>query len=71
MKTETASGQPASKEYNMRDPNRIDKFCAELAELWKNNCSDWRFGQLVTNVYGYHSNRDPFFSRRRGKHDVI
>lgn len=45
----------------MRDPNRIDKFCAELAELWKNNCSDWRFGQLVTNVYGYHSNRDPFF----------
>lgn len=43
----------------MRDPNRIDKFCAELAELW-HKVPDWRFAQLIVNVYG-HSDRDPFF----------
>lgn len=43
----------------MRDPDRIDKFCAELAELW-HKVPDWRFGQLIVNVYG-HSTRDPFF----------
>ena len=34
----------------MRDINRIDKFCNELAEIWKTNCPDWRFGQLIGNV---------------------
>ncbi len=27
----------------MRDPNRIDKFCNELAAIWKSNAPDWRF----------------------------
>ena len=40
----------------MRDPNRIDVFCAELAAIW-HKVPDWRFGQLVTNVLG----RDPFY----------
>lgn len=44
----------------MRDPDRIDLFCKELAKIWKNNASDWRFGQLVCNVYG-EASRDPFF----------
>ena len=34
----------------MRNPARIDVFCAHLAKLWKSNCPDWRFGQLVTNL---------------------
>ena len=34
----------------MRDINRIDKFCNELAEIWKTNCPDWRFGQFIGNV---------------------
>ena len=33
----------------MRDPNRIDKFCATLAELW-HKVPDWRFGQLIRNM---------------------
>lgn len=47
----------------MRDINRIDKFCSELAEVWKNNACDLRFGQLINNVLGdmQASGRDIFF----------
>lgn len=48
----------------MRDKNRIDKFCNELAEIWKGyECSDWRFGQLMVNVLGKMQSEglDPFF----------
>ena len=31
----------------MRDPDRIDAFCKELAKIWKSKVPDWRFGQLV------------------------
>ena len=34
----------------MRDPNRIYKFCNQLAEIWVTQCPDWRFGQLVLNI---------------------
>ena len=47
----------------MRDPNRIDEFCAHLAELW-HNVPDWRFGQLMCNVLGQISHDrgiDPFY----------
>lgn len=43
----------------MRDPNRIHNFLYEIGELWKDNCPDWRFGQLMVNfitTYG-----DPFY----------
>lgn len=43
----------------MRDPARIDKFCSELAKLWK-EAPDWRFGQLMVNVLGT-CPVDPFF----------
>lgn len=45
----------------MRDPNRIDSFCKKLAQYWK-NVPDWRFGQLISNVYGASGVRDPFFA---------
>ena len=41
----------------MRDPERIDKFLAELGKRWK-EVPDWRFGQLMTNIK---FERDPFF----------
>lgn len=41
----------------MRDPKRIRKFCNELADIWEENCPDWRFGQLLVNVI----DRDPWF----------
>lgn len=44
----------------MRNPDRIDKFCNELAKIWKENCPDWRFGQLMVNVLNSMPN-DPFF----------
>ena len=44
----------------MRDIKRIDDFCNTLATIWKTECPDWRFGQLIVNVYGA-ARRDPFF----------
>lgn len=43
----------------MRDINRIDIFCDKLKEYWK-EVPDWRFGQLIVNVFSTIS-RDPFF----------
>ena len=47
----------------MRDKNRIYKFCNEFADIWANNVPDWRFGQLICNVFGQMAGegRDPFF----------
>ena len=47
----------------MRDPNRIDKFCNELAQLW-HKVPDWRFGQLMCNLLGEYTRttkKDSFF----------
>ena len=35
----------------MRDPNRIEPFLKELGDIWKSQCPDWRFGQLIFNVF--------------------
>ena len=34
----------------MRDPKRIQEFCNRLAEIWSEQCPDWRFGQLFINM---------------------
>ena len=34
----------------MRKKERIEPFMMELAKIWKENCPDWRFGQLMVNV---------------------
>ena len=47
----------------MRDPERIDKYCAELAEIW-HKVPDWRFGQLMINVLSQYMSeyeRDAFY----------
>ena len=36
----------------MRNTDRIKVFCDELAELWEEYVPDWRFGQLISNVFG-------------------
>ena len=33
----------------MRDPNRIYKYCHELAEIW-GKVPDWRLGQFMQNM---------------------
>lgn len=47
----------------MRDKKRIKKFCDELATIWENECPDFRFGQMICNVFNemVAENRDPFF----------
>lgn len=35
----------------MRNPQRIDKFCDDLKEVW-HQFPDWRFGQLMSNMLG-------------------
>ena len=44
----------------MRKIERIDPFMNELAKIWKEQCPDWRFGQLMSNVLNSFD-RDPFF----------
>ncbi len=47
----------------MRNPKRIDEFCARLAACW-HKVPDWRFGQLISNVLGEYQSqkkRDIFF----------
>ena len=44
----------------MRDINRIKPFLDEIGKLWEENAVDWRFGQLISNVFGSFD-RDPWF----------
>ncbi len=44
----------------MRDPMRIYAFCDKLAELWRTYCPDWRFAQLMSNIFASIGN-DPFY----------
>lgn len=44
----------------MRDKDRIDKFLTKFGELWKDNCFDLRFGQLVCNLQKFY-NSDLFY----------
>lgn len=44
----------------MRDQNRIKKILNELEELWQEN-SDWRFGQLLSNI-DFYNGKDIFYT---------
>lgn len=37
----------------MRDPNRLDNFYDEMKKLHMKNFPDWRFGQLMSNFFGW------------------
>lgn len=50
----------------MRDPNRINLFCNDLALYWRKYFPDMRFGQLMCNFFGWVASetgkrRDPFY----------
>lgn len=47
----------------MRNSERIDNFCTDLAILWKKNCTDLRFSQVVTLVFSAieKEGKDPFY----------
>jgi len=44
----------------MRDPNRIDEFCEQIKRTW-HHFPDWRFGQLVANIFGIYDNPSFFY----------
>ena len=43
----------------MRDVNRIEPFLQKIGEIWKTECPDWRFGQLMYNFLLLYD--DPFY----------
>ena len=43
----------------MRDPDRITDFMQRLHDIWQQECPDWRFGQLICNVFSQ-LDFDPF-----------
>lgn len=47
----------------MRNKKRIKEFCDEFANIWEENVPQWRFGQLICNVFGQMAtkDKDPFF----------
>ena len=48
----------------MRDPKRIYEFCNKFAVLWAEKIPDWRFGQTISNFFGWiyaEKKRDIFF----------
>lgn len=48
----------------MRDPKRIEPFIRKLADHWKGDIPDWRFGQFMSNFLGFvvsETKRDLFF----------
>lgn len=44
----------------MRDENRIDEFCNQLAKTW-HSFPDWRFGQLIANIFCISENPSFFY----------
>lgn len=44
----------------MRKKERIKEFLTELGNIWEENYPDWRFGQLIVNVFS-ELEKDPFF----------
>lgn len=45
----------------MRNPDRIEPFMNKLGKLWKEQCPDWRFGQLISNLENYTIYPDLFY----------
>ncbi len=37
----------------MRNPNRLDAFYEEMKIIHKKSFPDWRFGQLMSNFFGW------------------
>ena len=62
-----------AKGKKMRDINRIEPFCKELAQLWK-KYPDLRFGQIMSNIardMQIEYRRDMFFMEDDELMDVI
>ena len=48
----------------MRDPDRIYEFTCHLTQLWEKYCPNWRFAQLMSNLYSYYKS-DLFYNEEK------
>ena len=57
----------------MRNINRISEFCNILKYYWEKYVPDWRFGQLIENIFIdlKSSNIDPFYLEENDMIDYI
>lgn len=55
----------------MRDPKRIDEFLERLGTIWKEECPDWRFGQLIVNVFEANQRSTILFSEEDNMIEVF
>ena len=53
----------------MRDPHRLDSFYDEFKKVHKEQFPDWRFGQLISNFFGWlyeqHKTSDIWFPEEK------
>lgn len=54
----------------MRDPNRIEDFLNYLKSIWELH-PDWRFGQLVVNIFGVEDNPAFFYKEDEDFMDIM
>lgn len=54
----------------MRDPNRIEDFLDNLKSIWELH-PDWRFGQLVVNIFGVGNNPAFFYKEDEDFMDIM
>lgn len=57
----------SNNDYKQRDSSRIYPFMNELASIWNTNCPDWRFGQLMVNIFRQMQidGKDPFYMEEK------
>lgn len=53
----------------MRDPARIKEMIDKFEDIWE-VVPDWRFGQLLSNLFGY-IGRDPFYIEDDKMDDIL
>ena len=59
---------------HIRNPERLENFYWELAQIHKKSFPDMRFGQFMMNALGFINstkNRDPFFPEEDEMLDLI
>lgn len=54
----------------MRNPERIDEFCEWLRYVW-HKYPDWRFGQLICNLYDIEGNAHFFYKEDETLKEIL
>ena len=58
----------------MRNPDRLDKFYEEFCDIHKRHFPDWRFGQMISNFFGWiitEKQKDIWFPEEREMMELL